>query len=525
MGSVRIFLWLFIIILISSTVLAVQESAGPSEKLLVEAQQLIQQGNLAQARTELTKGVRQFPKEANFYSFLGVVDAQEKKYRQAEANFQRAITLSPHFLGPYLNLGRLYQENIEQDPQALNKAIEVYRKLLGVDPTNAEALYQSAVVFSRQGNNPSSLENLARLPEAAQSSPQVLTLRCSVLSALGLEKEASTVASELLARPELSEADVLSILPGLEKRKQDDLQKQLIEGLAAKGLASPSTLHQLGLVYERLGLLQNSRETLEKVAQLQPITTSLLLELARVAYKQKDNKGSLGYLAHARDLEPQNATVHFFFGIVCLDELLPLEALNSLKEAAKLDPDNPYIQHALGSSILHTKEPAEAIPHFKKFIEARPTDPRGRLSLGVALFFAGQYEASKKELAAVAGAPETTATANFYLGRIAKQEDDLTSAVRYEEKALKADPEYADAYAELGQILLRKREFKQAEAAFDRSIQLDSDNYLANLNLLVLFQRTHDARQERQAVRFEEIKKKRTELEQLLLRKIEIRLY
>jgi tetratricopeptide (TPR) repeat protein len=523
--SLRIFLWLFPLTLSIVPGLWAQESATPSERLLIEAQQLIQQGNLQEARNKLTRGLKLYPQEANLYGFLGVVDAQEKKYRQAEANFQKAITLAPKFQGPYLNLGRLYQENALQDPQALVKGIEVYRKLLSVDPFNAEALYQTSILYQRQGNYRASLDILARLPLESQSTPPVLALRCSSLAALGQSKEASVVANELLARPEVNEADILSILPSIETWKQDDLQKQLLEGLAAKGLASASTLHQLGLIYGRLGLLQPSRETLERVAQLQPITAALLMELARVAYKQKDNKGSLGYLAHARELEPKNAAIHFFFGVVCLDERLPLEALKSLREAADLDPANPYIQHALGSVLLHTKEAGDAIPHFRKFIEARPADPRGRLSLGVAYFTAGQYENAKKEFEAVAEASGTSATANLYLARIAKQEDDLPGAVQFIEKSLKVDFAFADAYAELGQIRLRQREYKQAETAFNRSIELDPDNYLANLNLLVLYQRTRDPRQEAQAVRFEEVKKKRSEMEQSLLRKIEIRPY
>jgi len=58
---------------------------------------------------------------------------------------------------------------------------------------------------------------------------------------------------------------------------------------------------------------------------------SSLLELARVAHKQRDYQGALGYLAHARDLEPGNASLHYDFGLVCLDLNLVAEARNSLR--------------------------------------------------------------------------------------------------------------------------------------------------------------------------------------------------
>ena len=67
----------------------------------------------------------------------------------------------------------------------------------------------------------------------------------------------------------------------------------------------------------------------------------LLMDLAGTAVKQKDYQGALGYLAHARSLEPNNATVHFLFGMVCVEENLVREAYESMKKAVELDPDNP----------------------------------------------------------------------------------------------------------------------------------------------------------------------------------------
>jgi Tfp pilus assembly protein PilF len=113
----------------------------------------------------------------------------------------------------------------------------------------------------------------------------------------------------------------------------------------------------------------------------------------------------------------------------------------------------------------------------------------------------------------------------LFLARLAKQQGDLNEALRRVELALKADDQYTDVYSELGQIQMRRRDYPMAEKAFLKCIEIDRDHYLANLNLLVVYQRTKDPRQEAQAQRFEEVKKKRSEQEQLLLRTIEIRPY
>jgi hypothetical protein len=51
---------------------------------------------------------------------------------------------------------------------------------------------------------------------------------------------------------------------------------------------------------------------------------------------------------------------------------------------------------------------------------------------------------------------------------------------------------------------------------------LDHDNYSANFNLMVLYQRTKNERAKAQGERFEEVKKRRAEQELELLRTIEV---
>ncbi len=502
-----------------------QMPTATPDQSLVEIQQLIQRGNLTEARSLLTQAIQRFPSQASFFNFLGVIDAQEKRYRQAETNFRKSISLTPQYEGPYINLGRLYQENQTTDPVAARKAIEVYESLLKVDPGHVEAHYQLAVLMLPRGEFKGSLENISKLPEAVQSRPQVVAIRCGSLAGSGRLVEAEAVAREWLSNPDLNEVDLLPVLPVLENKKLDSLQALLLEGLSAKGAASVGSLHQLGLVYERLGQLEKSRAILEKVAERQTISAGLLLELTRLAYKQKDNKGALGYLAHARDLEPRNAAIYFFWGIVCMEEDLGVEALKALKEAVNLDPNNAFAQYALGEMILRTREPTEAVTHFQKFCELRPQEPQGQYAVAVAYYASGNYAEAQRLMELMAGNPRVAAGANFYLARLAKQEGNLDETLRRVELAVKANDQAADSWAEMGQIRLRRREWDLALGAFQKSIGIDPDNYLANLNLLVVYQRTKDPRQEAQAQRFEEVRKKRSEKEQLQLTKIEIRPY
>lgn len=498
-------------------------ASTPPAEILHRVQQLIEQGDLKTARSELTRALKAFPREAGFYNLLGVVEAQQGNYGAAESNFKEAIEAAPRSAGAYLNLGRLYQENASKDPEAVKKALGTYRRLLRFQPNDAEANYQSAVLLQRQASYKASLDHLTRLPQAAQERPQALAVLCADLAGLGERSQAEKAADQLLASPDLTEADVLSILPTLEAREQGALAARLLEGIVERQLASSGTLRQLGILYERLGKLDRARTTFERAAQGQSNLVPLLLDLARVANQQQDRKGALGYLAHARDLDPQNAAIHFFFGMVCVEENLAQEAYTSLKKAVALDPNNPYYHYAFGAVAVQREYPREAIPAFQRYCELKPHDLRGKLALGAAYFYSHESELARKELEAVAKYGETAVGAHYFLGRIANQEGNFSEALRELKQALEKSPEYAEAYAELGLVHLKQRNYAQAEEALLRALGIDPENYVAHLNLMILFQRTKDPRAAAQAERFEEVKKKRSERTREFLRTIEVR--
>jgi tetratricopeptide (TPR) repeat protein len=248
----------------------------------------------------------------------------------------------------------------------------------------------------------------------------------------------------------------------------------------------------------------------------------VLLDLARVADKAGDHQGALGYLAHARSLEPRNAAVHFLFGVVCVEMDLVAEAYESLKKAISLQPENAAINYMMGAVSLHRHEPAEAIPFFAKYVQLAPDDPRGRFALGVAYFRASDFDASRRELTAVADRAETAAGAQYFLARLARQSNQLEEAMQRVKRSIEANDSYADAWAELGLLQTRSGNYAEAERSLQKALALDPENYQATVNLTTLYTRTRDPRREEQAARLEALQKKRGERAQEFLRQIEV---
>ena len=106
---------------------------------------------------------------------------------------------------------------------------------------------------------------------------------------------------------------MLSFVPLLSKYGQTSTVVSLLQRLDRDSKLSPEGLRELGLLHEGTGQLVKRRDLRAREQSSKPSMT-LLLDLARVSHKQKDPQTALGYLAHARDLNPQYPHIYYLFG-------------------------------------------------------------------------------------------------------------------------------------------------------------------------------------------------------------------
>jgi tetratricopeptide (TPR) repeat protein len=499
-------------ILVAFLAFAMCGEAQNETAAVVAVQDALVSGDLDAAWRLLQDALKQHPKEGGLLNLRGIVHARRNELKGARDDFAEAVRCDPQLAPAWQNLARACRQ-LNDAPCA----VEAWQRVLRSKPADAEAHASLAQIYAEQDKFAESLRQL----DAGKIDD--LRLRCLDLSGLDRLSEAKAAAIRLAKLADFSEADFATMRGPLDAPKAAGIVVVLGEGLDARGVAGIGSLQRLAVAYEQLQRPADARKTLERVAQLDPRNTAHLLELARLAEDGKDHEGALGYLAHARDLAPNMARIHFLFGLIAGEMNLPIEARQSLDKALAIEPDNPDYNYAMGTVILETRDAATAASYFQKFVAARPADARGHFALGVAEFTSGDYSHAREEMQTATHSPAFAPAAQYYLGRMARLEGDLGEASKRLRQAVALMPTFSEAHTELARIAMLQGNLVEAHLELDRALRLKPESFQANEQLLVFYKRTGDPRAAAQAEALKKLDEERSKRAGLMLRTIEMR--
>lgn len=504
--------------------LSLQLKAFDVERDIMAIQDTLQAGDLSAASRLIDSALRRYPGQGGLLNLRGIVHARTSELPEARRDFAEAVRQAPELVPGWQNLARACQQlSTEQDKSAIACALDAWQHVARLKPGDEEALSALALLEQQSGKFAESLRSVEKLDNAPAKSTSLQLIRCADLAALGRMADANTEARQIAAREDFTEADFLSVENAFNPPRSDPAVITLIEGLRNRNAAGLPSLRRLAIAYEQTGRPADARKTLEQVAILDPRNTAHLLELARLAEHSKDFEGAVGYLAHARDLEPNNPQIHFLFAMVASEMELPIEARASLERALKLDPDNPAYNYAMGFVILSTRDASTATSYFQKFVNAKPLEVKGHYALGVASFASGDYARARQEMQIVKSDSRTAGGAEYFLGRIARQDENLDEAAEHLRKSIRLMPDFAESHTELARVLMLRGELAAAHTELDRALAVDPRSFQANTQLLVVYRRTHDARAEKQAQLVKDLDEDRSKRAELMLRTIEAR--
>jgi tetratricopeptide (TPR) repeat protein len=137
----------------------------------------------------------------------------------------------------------------------------------------------------------------------------------------------------------------------------------------------------------------------------------------------------------------------------------------------------------------------QAEKDYRKILEQNPRYPGihfrlARLILSKPNPAPDFAEQAKKELQLELEIDPANAGADYVLGELARQAQDLPAAVQHFSKATELDPNFADAYLGLGMALLAEKKYPEAVAPLEKAVKMQPGNPAGHYSLATAYART-----------------------------------
>jgi tetratricopeptide (TPR) repeat protein len=167
----------------------------------------------------------------------------------------------------------------------------------------------------------------------------------------------------------------------------------------------------------------------------------------------------------------------------------------SLKASEDLAREAPfsYQVHELNAEALELQGKwDEAASEYRKILEINPFLRGVHARLGRALLAKPQPSAeavarAKKEFEQELEVDPGDASAEYVLGELAKQDNDLSAAIRHYSRATKIDTDFAEAYLGLGTALVSAKRFPEAVPPLETYEKLAPDSPTGHFQLALAY--------------------------------------
>ncbi len=207
-----------------------------------------------------------------------------------------------------------------------------------------------------------------------------------------------------------------------------------------------------------------------------------LLALARVRNLQGNSEGALALALRAKSIAPQDASVLYTVGVLCLQMDLNKDATGNLERAAELNPNESTL-YALASAHIANRDFPEAIKIYQQLHQAAPNNAQFSYALGASYFLEGDSDSAQaafeESMAAQPGQVESV----YYLGLLADRRGDKEKSVELFKTVIERQPDHARAHIALGLEYRSLGRLTDAKAELETATRLDPSSQKAHYQL------------------------------------------
>lgn len=207
--------------------------------------------------------------------------------------------------------------------------------------------------------------------------------------------------------------------------------------------------YNLALCLQEAANLDQAEAELDTAIKLRPDYEAAQLALALILQQQQDSNKAIALFKTVVQEDPRSAEVHNWLGLAYSEKNQLLGAVAEFQQAIDLNPEYVEALSNLASTFEKAQKFDDAVRVLRAAIAAAPNDAELHLKLSRALSSKGDFDLSLRELKAIQKNGDS-AEVECEIARVLIQEHDFRGAADASEKALTLQPSNNEAYKSLG---------------------------------------------------------------------------
>lgn len=366
----------------------------------------------------------------------------------------------------------------------LDQAAVIYRRILDVAPSHADALHLLGLVASSQGRHREAVSLIGQAVNADPAQPVYLANLGLALGRNGRHEEAIEVLRRSLTlRPGDAGTQVKLGRALLDAGRPSEAIDPLGAALNGDYEDDADTWNALGRALAEADRQADAETCFRRALIADPRAAEARHNLGQIHFARGEWREAAEQLRHAVALAPGEALPRQQFfdslmaeGAACGGRLEWREAAAAFAEAAQVRPESAeaHFNHALARSALGDLDRARA--GYTEAIRLDPSHVRAHNNLSNLLTAAGQTEEAAGHLRAAIALDPGYWEAHYNLGIALQDIDRAEEALDCYRQVLRLRPRDADTRNNIGGVLLSRGRLEEAIAMYDEALEIQPDH-------------------------------------------------
>jgi tetratricopeptide (TPR) repeat protein len=257
-----------------------------------------------------------------------------------------------------------------------------------------------------------------------------------------------------------------------------------VKKFSDKIVASPndaSLYYQRGLALKKLAEDSLALNDFNKAVSLDTTKAAYYSAIGDLMFEHKDITNSVIWFKKAIKLDPKDPVAHLKFAKLLIYLNKMPESFAEINDVLRRDPFNPEGYFLKGIIYKNTNDTPKAISSFQTAIQVDPRYRDAMIQLG--LLHAAQKDSVCIKYFNNAFALDTTDVLPLYGKAMYFQEgNNYEKAKEVYKQCILYDPQYGNAYFNIGWILMHQDSLEKAERQFDYVTRIEPNNAEAYYN-------------------------------------------